>query len=230
VESTRRGWFITLEGPDGAGKSVAAAHLAANLRAAGRHVTATREPGGTRLGERVRAIVLDLDADRNPSTPEAEALLFNAARAQHVREVIAPALARGDVVVCDRFAASTMAYQGYGGGVSLDALRQVERLSIGETRPDLVLLLDIPVEVGLARRDRGDPRQITRFEEESLYDAAFHRRVRAGFLAQADADAKHWRVVDGDRPAEQVSAEIARICHEFLAARDPLPSIARMQG
>jgi dTMP kinase len=230
VESTRRGWFITLEGPDGAGKSVAAAQLAADLRASGRRVTATREPGGTRLGERVRAIVLDLDQDRNPSTPEAEALLFNAARSQHVREVIAPALARGDVVVCDRFAASTLAYQGYGGGVSLDALRQVERLSIGDTRPDLVLLLDIPVEVGLARRDRGDPRQMTRFEEESLYDAAFHRRVRAGFLALADADAEHWRVVDGNRPVEQVSAEIVRICEEFLTARDPLPAVARMQG
>src|SRR4051794_36551819 len=172
----RRGWFITLEGPDGAGKSVAAAQLADDLRAAGRRVTATREPGGTLLGERVRAIVLDLDSDRNPSTPEAEALLFNAARSQHMREVIAPALARGDVVVCDRFAASTLAYQGYGGGVSLEALGQVERLSIGETRPDLVLLLDIPVEVGLARRDRGDPRQITRFEGVSLYDAAFHPR------------------------------------------------------
>ena len=123
VESTRKGWFITLEGPDGAGKSVAAAQLVSDLRAAGRRVTATREPGGTRLGERVRAIVLDLDADRHPSTPEAEALLFNAARSQHVREVIGPALARGDVVVCDRFAASTLAYQGYGGGVSLEALR-----------------------------------------------------------------------------------------------------------
>jgi dTMP kinase len=230
MESTRRGWFITLEGPDGAGKSVAAAQLAEDLRASGRTVTATREPGGTRLGERVRAIVLDLDSDRNPSAPEAEALLFNAARSQHVREVIVPALARGDVVVCDRYAASTLAYQGYGGGVSLEALRQVERLAIGDTRPDLVLLLDIPVEVGLSRRDRGDPRQITRFEEESLYDAAFHRRVRAGFLALADADPTHWRVVDGNRSAREVSAEIARIVDEFLAARDPLPAVARMQG
>jgi dTMP kinase len=226
----RRGWFITLEGPDGAGKSVAAAQLVSDLRATGRSVTATREPGGTRLGERVRAIVLDLDADRHPSTPEAEALLFNAARSQHVREVIGPALARGDVVVCDRFAASTLAYQGYGGGVSLEALRDVERLSVGETRPDLVLLLDIPVEVGLARRDRGDPRQITRFEEESLYDAAFHRRVRAGFLALADADPERWRVVDGDRPAGQVSSEIAAIVDDFLDLRDPLPQIARMKG
>jgi dTMP kinase len=144
--------------------------------------------------------------------------------------VIAPALARGDVVVCDRFAASTLAYQGYGGGVNLESLRQVERLAIGETRPDLVVLLDIPVEVGLARRGRGDPRQMTRFEETSLYDAAFHRRVRAGFLALADADSERWRVVDGDRPPQQVNAEISRIVGDFLAERDPLPAAARMQG
>ncbi len=230
MESTQRGWFITLEGPDGAGKSIAAAHLTEDLRAAGRRVTATREPGGTHLGDRVRAIVLDLESDPNPSSPEAEALLFNAARSQHVREVIAPALARGDVVVCDRFAASTLAYQGYGGGVSLDALRQVERLAIGDTRPDLVLLLDVRVEVGLARRGRGDPRQMTRFEHESLYDAAFHRRVRAGFLALAEGDPERWRVINGDRPAEQVSQEVERIVSEFLAARDPLPAVARMQG
>jgi len=132
-------------------------------------------------------------------------------------------------VICDRFAASTLAYQGYGGGVDLDSLRQVERLAIGETRPDLVVLLDIPVEVGLSRRGRGDPRQITRYEEESLYDIAFHRRVRQGFLALADADSERWRVVDGNRPAEQVNAEISRIVGDFLAERDPLAAGARMQ-
>jgi dTMP kinase len=228
MELTRRGWFIALEGPDGAGKSGAAAALVEHLRATGRGVTSTREPGGTSLGERVRAILLN--ADPAPRVPEADAFLFNAARSQLVREVIVPALARGDMVVCDRFAGSTLAYQGYGAGVDLETLRWLERLSVGAARPDLVILLDVPVAVGLARRSRGDPKQLTRFEDEALHDTAFHGRVRAGFLALAADDPERWRVVDGDRHPAAVHSAIRATVDEFLALSEPQRPAARMQS
>ena len=211
--------FVALEGPDGAGKSRAAESLARHLREAGRAVTLTREPGGTRLGEQVRAILLD--PGPVPRSPEADALLFSAARAQLVREVIRPALARGDVVVCDRFAASTLAYQGYGSRLDLELLRGLEAFAVGGTRPDLVILLDVPVELGLARRGVGDPRQLTRFEDAARHDAAFHERVRGGYLALARQEPERWRVVDGSGTPERVDAEVFRIVQGFLAESEP---------
>jgi dTMP kinase len=203
-----RGRFIVLEGPDGAGKSAQATRLAEHLRQSGHAVSLTREPGGTRLGEQVRAIVLDpSDVARGPV---ADALLFSAARAQLLAEVIRPALERGDTVVCDRYATSTMAYQGYGSGLDIDALRSLQAWATGGLEPDLVVLLDIPVEVGLARRQAGRSDEITRFEDGARHDLAFHERVRAGYREMATADPGRWIVVDGSGPVDEIAEEVAR--------------------
>jgi dTMP kinase len=203
-----RGRFIVLEGPDGAGKSAQATRLAEHLRQAGHAVSLTREPGGTRLGEQVRAIVLDpSDVARGPV---ADALLFSAARAQLLAEVIRPALERGDTVVCDRYATSTMAYQGYGSGLDIDALRSLQDWATGGLEPDLVVLLDIPVQVGLARRQAGRSDEMTRFEDGARHDLAFHERVRAGYREMATADPGRWIVVDGSGPVDDIAEEVAR--------------------
>ena len=211
----RSGRFILLEGPDGAGKSVQARRLAEHLRARGLRVTDTREPGGTPLGEQVRHILLDpADVARGPV---ADALLFNAARSQLVADVIRPALARGEIVVLDRYATSTLAYQGYGSGVDLEALAVIARLATGGLQPDLVVLLDVPVEVGLARRDAGHAAELTRFEDVSRHDLAFHERVRSGYREMAAADPGRWVVLDGAADIEVVAAEVGRVVDEFLA-------------
>jgi dTMP kinase len=210
----RGGRFIVLEGPDGAGKSIQAARLAAHLRAAGHDVTATREPGGTPLGEQVRHVVLDPGPVRRG--PVADALLFNAARAQLVTEVIRPALARGSIVLSDRYATSTMAYQGYGSGVDRAVLIEIERLVTGGLGPDLVLLFDVPVEVGLSRRASGRASEQTRFEDAERHDRAFHERVRDGYLAMAAADPARWVVIAGEAPPDAVAADVVRAVDAFL--------------
>jgi dTMP kinase len=228
--SSKRGTFIVLEGPDGAGKSSVAGALLVHLRDRGHTVTMTREPGGTRLGELIREVLLDRSAEQH--VPEADALLFNAARAQLVREVVAPALARGEVVLCDRFAPSTRAYQGYGGGLDLAALADLERYATARLEPDLVVLLDLPVAVGLARRGLGDPAQLTRFEDAERHDTAFHERVRAGYRSMAAADPARWRPIDADRPVESVAADVLARVDAFLASRkrssEPNGALARM--
>ena len=213
---TDGGRFITFEGPDGSGKSTQAARLAESLRARGLDVVLTREPGGTPLGERVRGVLLDHDG--GPAhTARADALLFNAARAQHVDDVIEPALARGAVVVCDRYADSTVAYQGYGSGLPVDRLREIGAFATRGVTPDLTLLLDLSVEAGLARRFAGAPEGVTRFESPDAFDAAFHERVRAGFLELARAEPARWRVIDADRPADAIAGGVYVEVEMFLA-------------
>lgn len=195
--AAERGRFITIEGPEGAGKTTQAARLEAHLRDDGFSVTQTREPGGTRFGERLRHILLD--HGEKPNDPLADALLFNAARRQLVEEVIRPAIEAGTTVICTRFADSTLAYQGYGAGVPLAILRELETIATGGLRPDLTVLLDLPAEIGLGRKAPDDQ---TRFELG--FDLAFHRRVRDGFLALAAAEPERFAVVDAEPDAAQV--------------------------
>lgn len=196
----RNGRFITLEGPEGAGKTVVANRLVAALTARGVAVRLTREPGGTRLGEELRRILLARDGAA--LSPRADALLFNAARAQLVAEVIAPALDAGEVVICARFTDSTLAYQGYGAGVPLTDLRALAEVATGGLAPDLTILLDVAPEQGLRRKAEAER---TRFE--ASFDLEFHRRVRAGFLALADAEPHRFVVVDSSRHIDLVFAD-----------------------
>ncbi|HYK96008.1 MAG TPA: dTMP kinase [Candidatus Dormibacteraeota bacterium] len=203
-----RGRFITLEGPEGAGKTVIAKRLVAELERGGREVVSTREPGGTRLGERIRSILLSRAGDEGepPIDPRADALLFNAARAQLVSEVIRPALERGAIVLCARFTDSTLAYQGYGAGLPIEELRALAALAIGGLDPDLTVLLDVPPAIGLGRKTGA-----SRNRFEAFFDLAFHERVRAGFLALAGAEPARFRVVDSARPIDVVAAEVIAV-------------------
>ncbi len=210
----RRGKFITFEGPDGSGKSTQAGLLAQQLRLRGLDVVLTREPGGTPLGERVRSVLLDPDGVAHSA--RADALLFGAARAQHVDDVIAPALERGAIVVCDRYADSTVAYQGYGSGLPLGRLRDLGAFATRGIRPDRTILLDVPVAAGLGRRSAGAPEGMTRFESTDSFDAAYHERVRAGFLELASVEPVRWVVVDADRPADRVAHDVYLAVEEFL--------------
>ena len=218
------GLFITIEGPEGGGKTTQAERLRDQLAA--RHVRAhlTREPGGTWLGERIRELLLARTGSAAAATdPLTDALLFNAARHQLVGEVIAPTLAAGTTVICGRFADSTLAYQGYGAGVPLEDLRRLTAIATGGLAPDLTILLDLPVEVGLARKAPGD---VTRFEAE--FDLAFHRRVRAGFLALAASEPERFVVVDATRDVEAVAADVAHAVEPLLpVVNEPESSIVR---
>lgn len=212
-ETTRpRGLFITFEGPEGAGKTSQLEGAAAALAGRGVSVLATREPGGTWLGEQLREVLLARTGANAPTDATTDALLFNAARRQLVTEVVRPALEVGTTVLCARFADSTMAYQGYGAGVSLERLAQLERAATDGLKPDLTILLDVPPEVGLARKSPGE---VTRFEAE--FDLDFHRRVRDGFLALAAAEPERFVVIDATGTREAVAAEI----REFLDRQVP---------
>jgi dTMP kinase len=212
TETARPVRFITLEGPDGSGKSLQARLLGERLRAAGFDVVVTREPGGTRTGEQVREIVLGAGRGLDPM---ADALLFSAQRAQHVAEVIRPALAAGQVVVCDRHRDSTICYQGYGSGLDVEAMRALQDLATRGLLPDLTILLDVSVDVGLQRRQAGRPDDLNKFELDGTFDRAYHERVRAGYLREAAAGGR-WRVVDASHPPEVVADEVGAIALAVL--------------
>ncbi|MGI8928379.1 MAG: dTMP kinase [Candidatus Limnocylindrales bacterium] len=203
--SLQPGIFVTFEGPDGAGKSSQQALLTERIRQLGREVVATREPGGTELGEGIRGVLLEASEAHDPIV---DALLFNAARRALVDQVIRPALARGAVVVCDRFADSTLAYQGYGAGVPVETLRSLAEVATQGLRPTRTVLLDISVEAGLTRRRGGPADELTRFETSTEHDGAFHQRVRAGYLALAAVEPDRWRVVDGSGAADEVADRV----------------------
>lgn len=194
--------FITFEGPDGSGKTTQIALLAAFLREQGRRVVTTREPGGTDIGNQIRNCLHDV---RNVSmTPAAEILLYSASRAQLVQEVIRPALATGAIVICDRFADSTMAYQGYGRGLDLDDLAYITRFATDDLHPDLTFLLDLDVAAGLERRTVGGD-EMNRMD---LQETGFYRRVRDGYLQMVAAQPQRWVVVDADRVVDEVQETI----------------------
>jgi len=209
MATPRRGLFITLEGGEGSGKSTQAQALKALVEGAGRSVTLTREPAGCPLGQRVRELLNDrslkLDA-------RSEFLLFAAARAQHVAEVIRPALDRGEVVICDRFGDSSVAYQGYGRGLSIDDVREANRIATRGLVPDLTVLLDVPVETGLGRK--AGEKAPDRIGQEA---AEFHERVRHGYLAMAAEEPERFLVVDGTIPPEEITERIWRRLEPLLA-------------
>jgi dTMP kinase len=199
------GLFITFEGPEGSGKTTQIRLLADWLRGQGQAVLTTREPGGTRIGEAVRDVLLS--PEHTEMCAEAEILLFSAARAQIVREVLQPHLARGGVVLCDRFADSTLAYQGYGRQLDLTILRQITAFATGGLLPALTICLDLPVLAGLRRKQGGDQAEWNRMERERL---DFQERVRGGYLALAASEPERWLVLDGLREVDLVQAEIRR--------------------
>jgi dTMP kinase len=202
VTQTLRGRFVTFEGGEGAGKSTQVAALSGRLEQAGRTVVTCREPGGTALGERLREALFatsegGTEGEPAPS-PEAELLIFNAARAQLVREVIRPALDRGEVVICDRFADSTLAYQHFGRGLDRKVVDAVNHAATGGLLPDLTILLDLEPDEGFARTDR-------RTDYLEREDLAFHRRVRRGFLELAVEQPDRWLVLDATKPEMQIT-------------------------
>ena len=208
-----KGLFITLEGPEGAGKSTNRDYLAERLRAHGLDVVLTREPGGTPLAERIRELLLT-PADE-PMAVDTELLLVFAARAQHLAQVIRPALERGAVVLCDRFTDATYAYQGGGRGLPLERIAQLEQFVQGELRPDLTLVFDLPVEIGLARAAaRG---RLDRFEQEGM---GFFAAVRAAYLSRARAQPARYRVIDAARPLPQVQEALEALLPGLLERID----------
>jgi len=202
-----KGVFVTFEGTEGSGKSTHALLLADRLRAAGRTVRVLREPGGTPIGEEIRQ-TLKHSLHNRAMTPETELLLLNASRAQLVREIIRPALAAGETVLCDRFYDSTVAYQGYGRQLDLKMVRAVIDFAVGETRPDLTILLMVPLATSEARRESreaGTAPARDRFEEA---DRDFFRRVEKGFQFIAATEPQRVYAVDSTRPLEKVAAVV----------------------
>jgi dTMP kinase len=198
--------FITFEGPEGCGKTTQIRQLAEYLQEQGHDVLTTREPGGTEIGDRVRAIVLD--PEHTEMHPACEFLLFSAARAQHVEQVIRPHLENGGVVLCDRFADSSLAYQGYGHQLDLDTLVHITDFATGSLAPDLTLYLNLPVSVGLSRKAGGEGDSWNRMERMRI---AYHERVRSGYLEMAAQNPERWEIVDAACGLAEVQANIRQL-------------------
>ena len=198
------GLFITFEGGEGCGKSTQIAALKARLEAMGKTVVQTREPGGTALGESVRSLLQHDDAGQGMS-PEAELLLFAASRAQHVRELVAPAIAQGQIVLCDRFLDSTTVYQGVARAIDSKKVDTINQFAIGDTKPDLTILIDLPPEIGLARVHARSDGQLDRMENEAI---EFFQAVRQGYLDLAKSEPKRFLVLDGSQSIEDLETQI----------------------
>ncbi len=201
--------FITLEGPEGSGKTTQIPALAEFLRQQGYRVLTTREPGGTAIGNQVRAILTNLE--NTAMQPRTETLLFLAARAQLVEEVIRPALADGVVVLSDRYADSTLAYQGYGHGVALAQLQTLLHFATGGLIPDCTMLLDLDAEVGLRRKT-----QCGEWNRLDAYALAFHQRVRQGYLELSAAQPARWKILDASQPADVVQSSLRQVVLDTL--------------
>jgi len=201
------GKLITLEGPEGAGKSTQCAALVQWLKKAGYDPVVTREPGGTELGGRIRRILLETDLN---ISAKAEMLLYAADRAQHVDQLILPALEKGQIVICDRYFDSTMAYQGYARGLGIEFVERVNQLSVGDVVPDLTLLFDLPVEEGMGRKSSGN---LDRIEKETL---EFHKRVREGYLKIAEQEPERVKIIDAVEDAETVTRKVIETIASLL--------------
>jgi dTMP kinase len=207
------GFFITFEGPDGSGKSTQIHGLAQYLKTLGQEVWLTREPGGTDIGEEIRDLLHDLR--HREMQARAEILLYSASRAQLVGQEIRARLARGETVLCDRYADSTLAYQGYGHGLDLDTLRLITSFATGGLQPDLTLLFDLDPAVGLKRR-QADGVEWNRLD---AYDLAFHQRVREGYHQLAQAEPGRWVTLDATLERGELQEEVRRVVAKRLALR-----------
>ena len=208
------GKFITVEGGEGVGKTTNLAFIEARLRSAGLSVVVTREPGGTLLGEDIRGLLLGHRHDGMAS--DTELLLMFAARAEHLAKVIKPALANGQWVLCDRFTDATYAYQGSGRGIAREHIAQLEQWVQGDLRPDLTLLLDVPIEIGLRRA--GDRSALDRFESEQV---AFFERVRAAYLDSARHEPNRYRIIDTAQTLEDVQRTLGSVLDGYIGRKDP---------
>jgi dTMP kinase len=209
----KNGMFITLEGSEGSGKTSQLPVLAEYLRGQGIPVVTTREPGGTPIGDQIRAVLLSLE--NTAMQPRTEILLLQASRAQLVEQLVRPRLAAGEVVLCDRYADSSLAYQGYGyQKFPLEELRSIIAFATGGLKPDLTLLLDVDVEEGLRRRAQDGG-----WNRLDAYDQAFYQRVRQGYLEMAEAEPERWVVIDAGRSFDAVQAEIRSVVLEKLQSR-----------
>jgi len=211
---TPRGKFITLEGSEGSGKTTAARHLGDWLQSRGEATIVTREPGGTPLGDEVRRLVLHLRDVSDDLDPRADALLYAAGRAQHTSRVIRPALDRGQHVVCARYLDSSLAYQGAAYGNDPEEMRRLQRFATYDLLPDLTILIDVPVEIGLGRKRRGE---WNRFED--THGVAFFEKVRRAYLELAAAEPKRFRVVDGSGSVDATDALIRAVVEPFVFDR-----------
>ncbi len=192
-------YFITLEGVEGAGKTTLQQRLASSIQAKGHEVVTTREPGATKVGQAIRKLVLDQELES--LTPKAELMLFAADRAQHVSEIIAPALNRGAIVICDRYIHSTLAYQGYGRGLDIKHLELLNQQATNGLVPDLVLLLDLDPAIGLSRASGRKKEDWTRFEAQELN---FHKNIRSGFLELAKDPKNNFKIIDASKEPEEL--------------------------
>jgi len=194
--------FITLEGPEGSGKTSQMAPLAEFLGQLGHSVLTLREPGGSDIGEQIRSVIMEMK--NTAMNPRTEILLFLASRAQFVEEIVRPALSAGKLVLCDRYADSTLAYQGYGHQVDLDTLRSLLRFATGGLTPDLTLLLDVETQTGLARKRRAGGE----WNRLDAYPSDFHQRVRQGYLELVRQEPERWAVIDASQPLERVQSDM----------------------
>jgi dTMP kinase len=204
--------FITFEGPEGSGKTCQLADLAKFLRLEGYPVLATREPGGTSIGDQIRAVLLS-DLENTEMHPRTEILLFQASRSQLIEQIILPHIYDGCVVLCDRYADSTLAYQGYGHQLDLEQLRALIEFATGGLKPDLTLLLDVDVEVGLRRRATGGE-----WNRLDAYDLEFHQRVRQGYFQLVQDEPQRWVIIDAGQPPEKVQEAIRQVVLERLGS------------
>ncbi len=201
--------FITLEGPEGSGKSTQIKRLAKRLEEMGYSVITTREPGGTPIGDQIRQVLVRME--NKELHPRTEILLFLAARAQLVEQVIKPALQDGKIILCDRYGDSTLAYQGYGHGLDLEQLRRMLDFATDHLQPDLTILLDLDVKTGLMRKKAEDE-----WNRLDAYEALFHERVREGYLQLAREEPERWRIVDASQTIDAVQEDLFRIILDAL--------------
>lgn len=217
AERPYKGSFITLEGPEGAGKTTQAKNLSKQLDAMGIPHVITRDPGGTPLGRQIRRILLNPE---NPVHPMTELLLYQADRAQHISELIMPALEAGKLVICDRYVDSTIAYQGYGRGIDFKIIDELSQISTGGLKPEMTILFDLESSDGLARLHPGGH---DRLEREAI---EFHLKVRQGYLTLAEAEPERWRILDASKPMHAVQADFRKLLLDKLGEKFNLTALA----